>query len=113
MEQLQYNSGPGIDDPVWVPTVFTKNRDRLLITDIARNFLVAILAHKDAAPRRAQRARAGGGRFAVVAIGLAALRWCRQRNRQERRRGRLRFGLRSLLPAKQKVGRDPVPARDR
>jgi hypothetical protein len=28
--------GLGIDDLVWVPTVFTKNRDRLLTTDIAR-----------------------------------------------------------------------------
>jgi transposase len=51
MEQLQYNLmfrwfvGLGIDDPVWVPTVFSKNRDRLLNTDIARNFLAAILAH--------------------------------------------------------------------
>ena len=38
MEQMQYNLlfrwfvGLGIDDPVWVPTVFTKNRDRLLTT---------------------------------------------------------------------------------
>jgi IS5 family transposase len=30
--------------------VFTKNRDRLLNTDIARKFLAAILAHKDVAP---------------------------------------------------------------
>jgi transposase len=56
MEQLQYNLlfrwfvGLGIDDPVWVPTVFTKNRDRLLNTEIARKFLAAILAHKDVAP---------------------------------------------------------------
>ena len=56
MEQMQYNLlfrwfvGLGIDDPVWVPTVFTKNRDRLLNTDIARQFLAAILAHKDVAP---------------------------------------------------------------
>jgi transposase len=56
MEQLEYNLlfrwfvGLGIDDPVWVPTVFTKNRDRLLNTDIARQFLAAILAHKDVAP---------------------------------------------------------------
>jgi len=56
MEQMQYNllfrwfAGLGIDDPVWVPTVFTKNRDRLLNTDIARKFLAAILAHKDVAP---------------------------------------------------------------
>jgi len=56
MEQMQYNLlfrwfvGLGIDDQVWVPTVFTKNRDRLLNTDIARQFLAAILAHKDVAP---------------------------------------------------------------
>ena len=56
MEQMQYNLlfrwfvGLGIDDPVWVPTVFTKNRDRLLNTDIARKFLAAILANKAVAP---------------------------------------------------------------
>ena len=56
MEQMQYNLlfrwfvGLGIDDPVWVPTVFSKNRDRLLNTDVARQFLAAILARKDVAP---------------------------------------------------------------
>ena len=56
MEQMRYNLmfrwfvGLGIDDPVWVPTVFTKNRDRLLTTDIARKFLAAILAHREVAP---------------------------------------------------------------
>jgi transposase len=56
MEQMQYNLlfrwfvGMGIDDPVWVPTVFSKNRDRLLTTDIARQFLAAILADKAVAP---------------------------------------------------------------
>ncbi len=56
MEQMQYNLlfrwfvGLGIDDPVWVPTVFTKNRDRLLTTDMSRKFLVAILAHREVAP---------------------------------------------------------------
>ena len=41
MEQLNYNLlfrwfvGLNADDPVWVPTVFTKNRDRLLEGDIA------------------------------------------------------------------------------
>ena len=56
MEQMQYNLlfrwfvGLGIDDPVWVPTVFSKNRDRLLTTDIARKFLAAILAHCEVAP---------------------------------------------------------------
>lgn len=42
MAQMQYNLlfrwfvGLGIDDPVWVPTAFTKNRDRLLITARSR-----------------------------------------------------------------------------
>jgi transposase len=56
MDQMQYNLlfrwfvGLGIDDPVWVPTVFTKNRDRLLNTEIARKLLAAVLAHKEVAP---------------------------------------------------------------
>ena len=56
MEQTQYNLmfrwfvGLGIDDPVWVPTVFTKNRDRLLTTDMSRKFLTAILAHREVEP---------------------------------------------------------------
>jgi transposase len=56
MEQMQYNLlfrwfvGLGIDDPVWVPTVFTKNRDRLLTTDIARQLLAAILADEAVKP---------------------------------------------------------------
>lgn len=41
MEQMQYKLlfrwfvGLGIDDPVLVPTVFTKNRDRLLTTKMS------------------------------------------------------------------------------
>jgi hypothetical protein len=56
MEQMQYNLlfrwfvGLGIDDAVWVPTVFSKNRDRLLTTAIARQFLAAILADKAVKP---------------------------------------------------------------
>jgi hypothetical protein len=42
--------GLGIDDPVWVPTVFTKNRDRLLTTEMSRKVLAAILAHREVAP---------------------------------------------------------------
>src|SRR6195256_6386332 len=44
MEQLEYNLlfrwfvGLAMDDAVWVPTTFTKNRDRLLDGDIARAF---------------------------------------------------------------------------
>src|SRR5438105_11053471 len=44
MEQLDYNLlfrwfvGLAMDEPVWTPTVFTKNRDRLLTQEIARSF---------------------------------------------------------------------------
>jgi transposase len=50
MEQLTYNLlfrwfvGLGMDDPVWVPTVFTKNRDRLLAGDVAQEFLAEVVA---------------------------------------------------------------------
>ncbi len=56
MEQLQYNLllgwfvGLSIDEPVWVATVFTKNRDRLLNTEMAQKLLAAILAHENIAP---------------------------------------------------------------
>ena len=52
MEQLDYNLlyrwfvGLGVDEPVWVPTVFTKNRDRLLDAEVARKFLAELLNHK-------------------------------------------------------------------
>ena len=47
MKQMRYNLlfhwfvGLGIDDPVWVATVFTGNRDRLLTTGISRKVMVA------------------------------------------------------------------------
>jgi transposase len=53
MEQLNYNLlyrwfvGLGVDEPVWVPTVFTKNRDRLLEADVARKFLAELMNHKE------------------------------------------------------------------
>jgi transposase len=56
MEQLDYNLlyrwfvGLGIDDPVWVPTVFSKNRDRLLEADVAKQFLKQLLAHREVSP---------------------------------------------------------------
>jgi transposase len=50
MEQLHYNLlhrwfvGLGVDDQVWVPKGFTKNRDRLLAAEVARKFLAELLA---------------------------------------------------------------------
>jgi len=40
----------GVDDPVWVPTVFTKNHDRLLNKDIACKLPAAMLSDKAVAP---------------------------------------------------------------
>lgn len=53
---MQYNLlfrwfvGLGIDDPVWLPTVFTKNCDRLLNTEMSRKVMAAILAHREVKP---------------------------------------------------------------
>jgi transposase len=49
MEQLNYNLlfrwfvGLNMDDAVWVPTVFSKNRDRLLEGEVAQAFFEAVL----------------------------------------------------------------------
>ena len=48
MEELDYNLlfrwfvGLNMDDPVWHPTTFTKNRDRLLAGEVAATFFDAI-----------------------------------------------------------------------
>ena len=55
IEQIDYNLlfrwfvGLGMDDAVWAPTTFTKNRDRLLAGEIAAAFFEAILIHADSA----------------------------------------------------------------
>ena len=51
IEQIDYNLlfrwfvGLGMDDAVWAPTTFTKNRDRLLQGDIAAAFFEAVVLH--------------------------------------------------------------------
>ncbi len=55
MEQLDYNLlyrwfvGLSMDDRVWTPTVFTKNRDRLLSGKIHEAFFAAVLEQAEAA----------------------------------------------------------------
>jgi transposase len=50
MEEIDYSVlfrwfvGLGMDDPIWSPTTFSKNRDRLLASDIAGAFFDAVLA---------------------------------------------------------------------
>lgn len=53
MEQLDYNLlfrwfvGLELDDPIWHPTTFTKNRDRLLDGSIAEAFLAGVVRDAD------------------------------------------------------------------
>ena len=54
MEEMDYNLlfrwfvGLNADDPVWDATVFTKNRDRLLQADVAKEFLAEVVAQAGA-----------------------------------------------------------------
>jgi transposase len=54
MEEMDYNLlfrwfvGLNADDPVWDATTFTKNRDRLLEADIAKEFLARVVAQAQA-----------------------------------------------------------------
>jgi transposase len=55
MEQLDYNLlfrwfvGLGVDEPVWVPTVFSHNRERLLKAEIVHKLFAEVLAQAKAA----------------------------------------------------------------
>jgi transposase len=55
MEEIDYSVlfrwfiGLGMDDAIWSPTTFSKNRDRLLKSDIAAAFFDAVLAQARAA----------------------------------------------------------------
>ena len=56
MEQLDYNLlyrwfvGLSPDDPVWDPTTFTKNRDRLQAGDVFQQFMTKLLTHPQVQP---------------------------------------------------------------
>src|SRR5216117_1180747 len=55
MEEIDYSVlyrwfvGLSMDDPIWSPTTFSKNRDRLLASDIASAFFDAVRRQADAA----------------------------------------------------------------
>ena len=86
MEQLDYNLlfrwfvGLGMDEGVWDPTVFTKNRDRLLAGDVAELFFGDIV----------ERARRGGlmsnEHFTVDGTLIEA--WAGQKSFEPKRRNR-------------------------
>jgi transposase len=73
MEQLHYRYrwfvGLGVDEPVWVPTVFTKNRERLLRAEVAHKFLAALLNHKEV------RGLLSDEHFSVDGTQVAAWQW--------------------------------------
>src|SRR5689334_978197 len=54
MEEIDYSMlfrwfvGMNLDEPVWDPTVFTKNRNRLLEGDVAREFLAKVVGQAQA-----------------------------------------------------------------
>jgi len=86
MEQLEYNLlfrwfvGLGIDDPVWVPTTFTKNRDRLLEGEVAQAFFDALLAQARA------RQLLSSEHFSVDGTLIEA--WASQKSFQPKAKGR-------------------------
>jgi transposase len=55
MEEIDYSVlfrwfiGLGMDDPIWSPTTFSKNRDRLLTSDVAAAFFDAVVDQARAA----------------------------------------------------------------
>src|SRR6185295_13879093 len=98
IEQLEYNLlfrwfvGLNMDEAVWVPTVFTKNRDRLWEGDIAEKFFQEVLTQwkVQARGRRdpfgvmagfaAGAVEYGISLLANEAVGAAADAWAHIRN---------------------------------
>ena len=66
MEQLDYNLlyrwfvGLSPDDPVWDPTTFTKNRDRLQNGDVFTKFMTRLLNHPQVKPRTMRKTKHRG-----------------------------------------------------
>ena len=61
MEEIDYSVlfrwfvGMDMDEPVWDPTVFTKNRDRLLKHEVAKVFFVQVCAARHDSCRQGLR----------------------------------------------------------
>ena len=80
MEQLQYNLlfrwfvGLGMDEPVWTPTTFTKNRERLLAGDVAQAFFAAVTAQARDARLLSDEHFTVDGTLLEAAAGLKSFR---------------------------------------
>src|SRR2546422_4621622 len=76
MEQLDYNLlfrwfvGLEMDDPIWNPTVFTKNRERLLAGEIARAFFDRVVAQARERDRKSTRLNSSHGYISYAVFCL-------------------------------------------
>ena len=83
-----------MDDPVWDATVFTKNRDRLLEAEVAKEFLGRVVAHAR------ERGRTSDELFTVDGTLLeawASLKSFQPKERTVRLRRRIRGIPRSIF----------------
>jgi transposase len=79
-EELRYNLllrwfvGLPLDEPVWHPTTFTKNRDRLLSAEVAEAFFEAICAQAEARKLLSREHFSLDGTLIEAAASLKSLR---------------------------------------
>ena len=79
-EQLRYNLllrwfvGLPLDEPVWHPTTFTKNRDRLLTAEVAEAFFEAIRSQAEARKLLSREHFSLDGTLIEAAASLKSLR---------------------------------------
>ena len=94
VEQLQYNLlfrwfvGIGMDDAVWAPTTFTKNRDRLQTGAVFAKFMSKLLNHPEVKPLLSDEHFSVDGTL-NRGVGLAQEFPPQGRQWRRRRRGRL------------------------
>ena len=80
MEQLNYNLlfrwfvGLNLDEPVWDVTVFTKNRDRLLEAEVAREFFRLVVAEAKTANLMSQEHFTVDGTLLEACAGLKSFK---------------------------------------
>src|SRR5258708_35633134 len=80
MEEIDYSVlfrwfvGLGMDDPIWSPTTFSKNRDRLLEGDIAAALFDAVVAQARTADLLSDGHFTGDGTPLEAWAGLKSLR---------------------------------------
>jgi transposase len=83
MEQLDYNLlfrwfvGLSLDDPIWDPTVFTKNRERLQQGDVFQEFMAKLLEHEKVRAMTAQTFRSAPFGRAVRSVAVSTERCLR------------------------------------